>query len=286
MSISLSGNLSGQIDEMLQGSVVGGVSLNTSGHEPVIQEKSITANGDYSVPAGVDGFNPVHVNVPAPLPVIQEKSITANGDYSVPAGVDGFNPVHVNVPAPLPVIQEKSITANGDYSVPAGVDGFNPVHVNVPSSKEVGFNYNYIISNNSGITVKGGSTINSLSTLWDGDYRIECAIKGQYDITSYNKVILFIGYLGDSYKHRFSGQQDNWNFYLLLTKNIMTSTYLTPSTLISSSESDVYQKIDVTTNYDSALLYYELNIPHNDGARYINLHIPGIALTDVKVSLI
>ena len=99
---------------------------------PVIEPKTITENGTYNVPSGVDGFNPVVVNVPTPQPVIESKTITENGTYNAPSGVDGFSPVVVNVPTPQPVIESKTITENGTYNVPSGVDGFNPVVVNVP----------------------------------------------------------------------------------------------------------------------------------------------------------
>ena len=69
-------------------------------------------------------------------PVIESKTITENGTYNTPSGVDGFNPVVVNVPTPQPVIQSKNITENGTYNVPSGVDGFNPVVVNVASKIE------------------------------------------------------------------------------------------------------------------------------------------------------
>lgn len=55
--------------------------------EPVIQSLSVTSNGTYTVPSGVDGFNPVSVNVPSSsmleldhIPLDSEGSV---GDYCI-----------------------------------------------------------------------------------------------------------------------------------------------------------------------------------------------------------
>lgn len=67
---------------------------------PVIQYLNPIENGEYIAPAGVDGYNPVLVNVPQVPPVIRPLAVYENGNYQVPYGVDGFAPVSVNVPAP------------------------------------------------------------------------------------------------------------------------------------------------------------------------------------------
>ena len=70
---------------------------------------------------------------PPDPPVIEPISLNSNGTYYVPEGVDGFNPVTVDVPPPdPPVIQPISVDSNGTYYVPEGVAGFNPVTVAVP----------------------------------------------------------------------------------------------------------------------------------------------------------
>ena len=71
--------------------------------DAVIESKSITENGTYTAPSGVDGYSPITVNVPQPQPVIESKSITENGTYTAPSGVDGYSPITVNVPQPQPV---------------------------------------------------------------------------------------------------------------------------------------------------------------------------------------
>lgn len=66
--------------------------------EPVIESLSVIANGIYTVPSGVDGFNPVSVNVPSSamieldhIPLDSEGSV---GDYClstiVDSGIVGF----------------------------------------------------------------------------------------------------------------------------------------------------------------------------------------------------
>lgn len=60
---------------------------------------TITSNGFYIPDTSVDvGFSNVLVDVPGSTPVIESKTITSNGIYNVPSGVDGFDPVIVNVP--------------------------------------------------------------------------------------------------------------------------------------------------------------------------------------------
>lgn len=101
-----------------------------SGGSGVIQPLSVTQNGKYDAPAGVDGFNPVDVNVPdrydegykdgydegyadgeaAVKAKIQSKTITKNGTYyAADDGLDGFDPVNVNV------------NVSGGFKLPEGV---------------------------------------------------------------------------------------------------------------------------------------------------------------------
>ena len=100
------------------------------GGSGVIQPLTVTQNGRYDAPAGVDGFNPVDVNVPdrydegykdgydegyadgeaAVKAKIQSKTITKNGTYyASDDGLDGFDPVNVNV------------NVSGGFKLPEGV---------------------------------------------------------------------------------------------------------------------------------------------------------------------
>lgn len=67
---------------------------------------------------------------PAPLePEIEPLTVSVNGEYYAPVGVDGYNPVKVSVPGP--VLNPIQITENGNYLPEQGVDGFSSVSVNV-----------------------------------------------------------------------------------------------------------------------------------------------------------
>lgn len=98
-------------------------SLEPPAPEPVINSLLVSENGVYTAPEGVDGFDPVTVNVPAPQPVIESKTITENGVYNAPIGVDGYNPVVVNVQgvgrlniySGLFDIRDGTVTENADY---------------------------------------------------------------------------------------------------------------------------------------------------------------------------
>lgn len=98
--------------------------IETSG---AIEALDITANGVYNAPEGVDGYNPITVNVPQKEPSIESLSITTNGTYTAPSGTDGYSPVVVDV---QPDLENITITANGTYTHD-GKDGYDQVVVNV-----------------------------------------------------------------------------------------------------------------------------------------------------------
>lgn len=53
-----------------------------------------------------------------PSPTIQSLSVTQNGVYTAPSGVDGYSPVTVNVPGIVPS-GSQTVTENGTYDVTA-----------------------------------------------------------------------------------------------------------------------------------------------------------------------
>lgn len=69
------------------------------GSEPVIESLSITENGTYNAPSGVDGYNPIEVDV---SPNLTSISITANGTYTPSIPYDGYDSINVDVPPTLP----------------------------------------------------------------------------------------------------------------------------------------------------------------------------------------
>lgn len=78
------------------GGVVGTFQGGGGGSDPVIQSLEVTQNGEFIVPSGVDGFNPVNVNV---QPILQSTTINQNGTYRPTDPYQGFNEVIVNVTA-------------------------------------------------------------------------------------------------------------------------------------------------------------------------------------------
>lgn len=91
---------------------------------PVIKELSVTENGVYIPPSGVDGYAPVNINVPSRAPVIVPLEITKNGTYVVPEGVDGYSPIVVNVDGlPDGYTKLNYLTAQGNQYIDTGVVG-------------------------------------------------------------------------------------------------------------------------------------------------------------------
>ena len=101
-----------------------------SGGGANIQPLTVTQNGRYNAPAGVDGYNPVDANVP---------------DRYDEGHKDGYDEGYVDGEAAVKAkIQSKTITKNGTYyASDDGLDGFDPVNVNVPDNYDEGYKDGY-----------------------------------------------------------------------------------------------------------------------------------------------
>ena len=105
---------------------------------PTYVEMEVNEDEEVAINEGVtvseDDVIHIYSLEPAPVdPKIIPLLVDENGTYNVPLGVDGFNPVTVDVPSYTPVIDNITITQNGTYTAPAGTDGYSPIAVNVPS---------------------------------------------------------------------------------------------------------------------------------------------------------
>lgn len=129
------GDTTGELSTAQMLTIFEGVTI-TEPTEPALQDKTITANGQYTHDTGYDGLGTVTVNVESEPtePVLQDKTVTTNGEYTADTGYDGLGKVTVNVAAEEPVLQDKTITANGQYTADSGYDGLGVVIVSVESS--------------------------------------------------------------------------------------------------------------------------------------------------------
>lgn len=65
--------------------------IPSGGKEPVIEELSITGNGVYNAPEGIDGYNPISVNVPSAGGDLPPEALVITGDCRYRFANNGWN---------------------------------------------------------------------------------------------------------------------------------------------------------------------------------------------------
>lgn len=120
------------LDEMPNeiASISGG---GTTPANPIIEPLSVTENGTYTAPNGVDGYSPIEVNVPIPDGYIKPNgtlNIDKNGTYDVTEKASAV----VSIPEREITLQNKTVETNGTYTADEGYDGLGQVTVNVAGS--------------------------------------------------------------------------------------------------------------------------------------------------------
>lgn len=119
------------LEEAVAGKAAGG----GSAAPPNIQPLNISENGTYTVPDGVDGYNPITVKVLEKTIALQEKSVTPTKSVqpvTADNGYDGLGKVTVDAIPSSYIVPSgtKPITTNGTHDVKQ----YASVDVNVPAS--------------------------------------------------------------------------------------------------------------------------------------------------------
>ena len=130
------------------------------GSEPVIESLSITENGTYNAPSGVDGYNPIEVDV---SPNLTSISITANGTYTPESPIEGYSAVVVNVPPSLP---NEILLSHYDFT---DTTNWNLDLIrNFKGQENSTITYRDVVISNNGMLVGGNNVGNSYFKTWFG----------------------------------------------------------------------------------------------------------------------
>lgn len=175
----------------------------------------ITLNGAIKITSSDEVF----VEGVVPDPVIRSVQFTENGEYSAPEGVDGFNPVTVDVPAPI--LSHLLVENNGIYTPELPSVGFDTVTVDVSGGDDPLALTNYIQTSGTQYIDTGYiptlySRIEAVATVPDDN--ITHTIFGVRDAASGNAdakgVLMYAGTTGSNRNKlfcQFSGTQESFD---------------------------------------------------------------------------
>ena len=182
-----------------------------------------TENGTFTPEDSNHVWNEAIINVPERQPVIQEKSITANGTYAAPSGVDGFSPVVVNVPQPIDT--QLSVTQNGVY-IPAEGYKYSRVEVNVPSESiyfEPLTPASMQAYRESAMSYTQDVSTHKIDFVWNGGGSVGCSLNGVYNLRGFNSIEINVDEIGSCYSN---GSYDRFNFNVGITSEIFNTFVL------------------------------------------------------------
>ena len=219
------------------------IQIPTMGTVPITEQLSVGENGTYEVPEGVDGFNPVIVNVP---PNLVQLTITENGEYLPTSGYDGFSKVIANVPPVLswPSVSEAindsrcvaKLIETLPYEVPyvsQSIATFYSVYARAPKPAGMVSEHTYVAGDIN-------KTISELGLTFAGELEYYGNVYGYSDLISNCGLVL----LGD-----FSQNYSVGPFTLLDSINNYSGVVL----------NGIYQQ-NRTSGYNTSMLYSSINL--------------------------
>lgn len=157
--------------------------ISGGGSEPTISPLSVTANGTYTAPTGVDGYSPVTVNVSGGGSTLGTKTITENGTYNASSdSLDGYSSVTVNVSGggSLPPKILGSYYKDNDciievYGNHVKVESIKNKTGPVLNLRQLGTNLNnttwFSILANSVVTITYSNVINNSNLTWNANFK-------------------------------------------------------------------------------------------------------------------
>ena len=138
--------------------------IEGGGTEPVLVSLAATENGEYVPGEGIDGFNPVLVNVE---PHLTNLAATENGTYRPESPYEGFSAVVVNVDTSHP---DEVELVDFDFKQ-------NNLHDNIRNFDIPNTNYSNISTSNSGITFTATNSNCIIGFIPETNSYYECKVK-------------------------------------------------------------------------------------------------------------
>lgn len=234
--------------------------------EPVIEPLSVTENGTYTAPTGVDGYSPVSVTVPSgPTPVIEPITITENGIYTVPSGVDGYSPITVNVESGGGfVVDTYSQLLSSVFDTESSILGGNTIEVAFYAESYV--NDGHIVGQSYATT---GSTfhLTTYSNKWFIGGTNEASFNADSDCPLYGADIVYKAKTGEV---SMNGVVKTTNFTMPSDRSAFTYKLNTRGGKVSTRNIYKYRYVKVYDSNNVLICHWEFgHIPIGDSAIYL-----------------
>lgn len=191
-------------------------------------------------------------------PIVESLSVTSNGTYTASAGIDGFNPVDVDVPSRIPVFESLSVSENGIYTPGTGVDGFNNVSINVPT-EEQGYTMKDILQTGFNKSILSDSTITSVkgyAAYWNSMvqsiYLPNCTFIDEYAFASCSNLSeVSIPACSELKDYTFAYCSRLSAVYLLSTSVVKITGY----TFSGNTSVSIYVPVDLLNSYKTSTMW-------------------------------
>lgn len=156
--------------------------ISGGGSIPVINSLSVTENGTYTAPSGVDGYSPITVNVPSGGATLQSKSninpTTSSQTITPDSGYDGLSSVQINAMPTQSLPSSTSSSATGTQKAVIG-KSTSSQYLNVPTGyNDTAQYYNILPMDLNTLSISENGTYNASTYDLDGFSSVTVNVSG------------------------------------------------------------------------------------------------------------